>query len=63
VRKPRVCEHPAAAMTDRFGDVAWCRWCGPIDAETRRVLPGARLERLGDRLSARLRHARRLGRR
>jgi hypothetical protein len=41
-------------MTDRFGDVLWCRWCGPIDATTRRPLPGAGLERLGDRLARRL---------
>jgi hypothetical protein len=46
----RVCSHPEAAITDRLGDVLWCRWCGPIDARTRRVLPGAALERLGDRL-------------
>jgi hypothetical protein len=63
MRTQRLCDHPAAAMTDRFGDVAWCRWCGPIDVRTRRILPGALLERLGDRVADRLRRGRTSGRR
>jgi hypothetical protein len=54
VRPRRVCDHPSAALTDAVGDVAWCRWCGPVDARTRAVLPGAGLERLADRLSQRI---------